>query len=79
MANEEESTRDTILDLKHREPFLPFLIVMTSGDRYAIEDPDALAIGGNQLHYYPPRSDKAVHLRLSQVAAVEQFGEKQSA
>ena len=78
MAAEEENTLYTILDLKRRDPFLPFLIVMTSGDRYPIENPDALAIGGTQLHYYLPRSDKAVHLRVNRIAAVEQFGEKQS-
>ena len=79
MAAEDESTWDTVKDLKNKEPFLPFMIVMTSGDRYLIEDPDGLAVGGSQLHYYPPKSDRAVHMRLNQIAAVEQFGEKQSA
>jgi hypothetical protein len=76
---EEESTLDTVRDLKHREPFLPFLVVMASGGRYLIEDPEALAMAGSQLHYYPPRSGKAIHIRVSQISAVEEFGEKQSA
>ena len=78
MAAEEGSTLDTIRDLKRRDPFLPFLIVMTSGDRYLIEDPDALAIATSQLHYYP-RTGSGIHMRLNQVAAVEEFGEKQQA
>jgi hypothetical protein len=76
VAKEEESTLDTILDLKRRDPFLAFSIVMTSGDRYVIEDPDALAIGGSQLHYYPARSDKAIHMRLNQIAAVEEISQR---
>ena len=73
---EHESTLDTIRDLINREPFVPFRIVMTSGDRYLIEDPEALAIGGDQLHYFLPRTDKAVHMRMNQIATVEDPGEK---
>ena len=76
MAKEDESSLDTIRDLKRREPFVPFQIVMTSGDRYTIDDPDALAIATSRLHYFLPRSDKAIHMRLSQIAAVEEPGPK---
>lgn len=72
MAQEDVTTLDTIRDLKHREPFAPFRIVMTSGDKYVIGDPDALAIGGSQLFYYPPRPGAGVHMRLNQVAVVEE-------
>jgi hypothetical protein len=78
MAEQEESTLDTIRHLKRREPYSSFRIVMTSGDHYVIEDPDALAIATSQLHYYP-RSGMGIHLRLNQIAAVEELGEKQSA
>jgi hypothetical protein len=71
MASEEESTLDTILDYKRKDPFVPFRIVMTSGDKYLIENPDSLAIGSSQLHYDPPRSDRGVHVRLNQIASVE--------
>lgn len=70
---------DTILDLREKEPFLPFWIVMNSGERYAIENPNGLAVGGSQLHYYPPRSDKAIHLRISQIATVEELELKRGA
>jgi len=71
MSERPESTLDTIRDLKRREPFAPFRIVMSSGDGYLIEDPDALAIASSQLHYYP-RSSRSVHLRLNQISAVEE-------
>ena len=78
MPEQPEFVIDTVRELKNREPFLPFLIVMSSGDRYTIDDPDALAISLTQLHYYP-RSGKGIHMQVSEIAVVERFGEKQSA
>ncbi len=78
MPNEPELVVDTVRELKNREPFLPFLIVMTSGDRYTIDDPDALAISTTQLHYYP-RTGRGIHMQVREIAVVERFGEKQSA
>ena len=54
---------ETILALKHREPFVQFQIVMNSGDRYLIENPDLLAIGKSELAYYFPRSNRVAFLR----------------
>jgi hypothetical protein len=75
MPENDESTLDTITHRKRQDPFVPFLIVMASGDRYRIENPDALAVAASQLHYYP-RSGMGVHLRLNQIIAVETDGEK---
>jgi hypothetical protein len=75
MADKSESTIHTIMHLKRQDPFAPFLIVMASGDRYQINDPDALAIASTQLHYYP-RSGMGIHLRINQIASVEEEGEK---
>ena len=80
MAEHEEVTSlDTIRELKARTPFKPFRIVVASGDRYLIENPDALAIGSSQLHYYLPRSDRAVHMRINQISAVEELDESPAA
>ena len=78
MADHDESTIDTIKHLKRRDPFTPFQIVMASGDRYLIENPDALAISSSQLHYYP-RTGMGVHLRINQIAVVEEPGERPAA
>jgi hypothetical protein len=72
---EDLNTVDTIRDLKNRDPFVPFVVVMSSGDRYLIEDTDALAIGTKQLFYYP-RTGIGVHMRANQVAAVEELNER---
>ena len=70
MPGKDETTLDTITHLKRQEPFASFRIVMTSGDRYLIENPDALAIATSQLHYYP-RTGMGIHMRLNQISAVE--------
>jgi hypothetical protein len=71
VAKEDITTIDTIRDLKNRAPFEPITIVLSSGDRYVIDDPDALAIGTQQVFYYPRQPGAGVHLRSSQIAAVE--------
>ena len=73
MAEHRESALDSILHLKRREPFNPFYIVMASGDRYLVENPDAFAVATTQLHYYP-RGGMGIHMRLNEVAAVEEPG-----
>jgi len=73
---EEETTLDTIRDLRRQEPFARFWIVMTSGQKYLIEDPDALAITSSQLHYFPRGSGVAIHMRMNQISSVEVNGEK---
>jgi hypothetical protein len=75
MPGHDETTLDTVKDLANREPFVPFRIIMTSGDRYVIEDANALAITPSQLHYYP-RTGMGIHMRFNQIAAVERNGEK---
>jgi hypothetical protein len=72
VAREDVTTLDTIRDLKNREPFERFRIVMASGDRYLVDDPDALAIGSSQLFLYPRQRSGGVHLRLNQIVAVEE-------
>jgi hypothetical protein len=78
MADERLTALDTIRELKARNPFIPFTIVLASGDRYSIENADALAIGSAQLHYYLPRSDRAVHMALNQITVVEESEHKAS-
>lgn len=78
MAGKDESTVDTIVHLKRQDPFLPFQIVMSSGDRHLIENPDALAVAASQLHYYP-RTGMGIHMRLNQIVTVEVPSEKPAA
>ena len=77
--SEQIDIKTEILKFIDADPFVPFVIVMASGDRYLIEDPDALAIAKSQLHYYPPRSSNAVHMRINQISSVEELEERPAA
>lgn len=62
---------ETIRDLMHRQPFSPFSIVTTSGDRYEVENPDLVALLPAYVFYAFPRSNKYVFIRMNQIVAVE--------
>ena len=70
---------DGIRELKHKEPFQPFNIVMTSGDRCRVDDPDMLIVGPVEIIYVMPRSGKTYRLRKSQVVAIEELDERPAA
>jgi hypothetical protein len=57
-------------DLLDREPFVPFTIVVASGDRYKITGPRQVAIGENVIIVVPVRSTHAF-FRKSQVVGIE--------
>jgi len=71
---EEENVVDTIRDLKHRDPFTPFRVVMTSGDSHTVQDPDLLAMNESQLVYCFPHSSRVLYLRVNQIATVDDLG-----
>ncbi len=62
---------DLIRDMLDREPFHPFRVVLTSGDRYDVGSPHMRTIGETMIFYAYPRSDRFAYLRLNQIAAVE--------
>jgi hypothetical protein len=74
--HEGQNLLDAIRDLKHREPFTPFRVVMSSGESYTVEHPDLLAMNENQLVYCLPRSNRVVYMRIAQVVTVDDLGEQ---
>ena len=63
---------DQIRELLHAQPFQPFVIIMTSGDRYEVHNPDLLAIGQRHLFFFAyPKSDHMAWLRMNQIVSVE--------
>ena len=69
----------TIEELKRHDPFEPFRIVTSSGDKYLIDNPENLVIGDQKIFYCVPRTDSVVYIRKSQIVAVEQFQQKPAA
>jgi hypothetical protein len=60
-----------ILELKGRERFVPFRIVLTSGDKYLIESGDNLVEMKTEFFYAAPGGESFVFLRKSEIVAVE--------
>lgn len=63
--------RETITEMLRKDPFQPFWVILTSGDRLEITNPFLIALGQSEIHVLYPRSDRFAVLRWNQVAAVE--------
>lgn len=61
---------DEIRGLLDRRPFHPFVIVMSSGDRYEVTERHQLAIGTSVIVFLPPKS-ASIYLRSNQISSVE--------
>ena len=57
-------------DLLDRDPFVPFTIVVASGDRYKVTGPRQVAMGENVIVIVPPKSTH-VFFRKNQIVGVE--------
>ena len=68
---QESSFLDVVRGLKSQDPFEPFLIVMTSGDRHLIESGDLVVVSKRQVIYCHPKSDRVVFMDRSKIAGVE--------
>lgn len=64
-----------ILDLKGREPFVPFRIILTSDDRYLIENGSNLVELKHEFFYAQPGGESFVFLRKAEIVAVERPGD----
>jgi hypothetical protein len=69
--NNDVTVGSEILRLRDRDPFTPFTIVMSSGDRYRIDDPIELAMGRDALVVIPITRIAHIVLRYQAIAAVE--------
>ena len=45
----------TLREFLHHKPFRPFRVVMRSGKRYEIVDPDKVAIGSSKAYAFVPK------------------------
>ena len=70
MAAEDIAIVGEIEKALDRQPFQPFAIVATSGDRYEVTGRHRVAVGKAVVIILPPDST-SIYLRTSQVVAVE--------
>ena len=70
---------DVISELKSQDPFVPFDILLTSGDKYLIESGENLVEMRSQYFYAAPGGDRFAFIRKNQIAAVRGFDDRRSA
>ena len=68
--SEELNFDDEIIKLLDTDPFHPFSLVLSSGDRYEVTDPHRVAMGMNVVILVHPRSG-VLFLRKTQIVAVD--------
>jgi hypothetical protein len=62
---------DGIRELLHREPFVPFRVILSSGKEYEVVNPDLVALGETQFIIYEGKSDRYSILRLNQITSID--------
>jgi hypothetical protein len=67
---EEMGLEEEIVKLLEREPFHPFSISLTSGEKHVVDDPHSVALGGNLIAIIKLKSG-LVFFRKSQVVGVD--------
>jgi hypothetical protein len=74
----EDPNRQNILggirELKAQEPFAPFEILVSSGDRFRIDAAANLVEMQTEFFYAYPGSDRFALIRMNQIVAVERLG-----
>jgi hypothetical protein len=69
---EQMNFEDEIRRLLRREPFQPFLVNLTSGEKIPVSDPLQMAIGdGNTVAILYPRAG-GIFIRKNQIVSVEE-------
>ena len=56
--------------LLRAEPFVPFSLILTSGDRYEVENPGLSFFGENVVYLIQPKSGLAI-FRKNQIVGVD--------
>jgi len=67
-----------IRELHSRDPFEPFVVVMSSGECYTIHLPQNFVFAKTELVYYDAGTDHFIFMRLNQISSVEKYAPPKS-
>jgi len=63
--------KNELNELLAQSPFIPFDLVMNSGDRYEVRTASMAVIAKDLLHIFRPKSDRRDVLRLTEISSLE--------
>ena len=63
--------RDTLVELLHKNPFRPFLVVTASGKEYYVENPELVVVMPSEMFYAYPNQDRWTTIPISHITSVE--------
>jgi hypothetical protein len=78
MPDKDHNIIEAINDLKGRDPFMPFRIHLTSGDKYLVKRGENLMELKSEYFYATPGGESFVFVRKNQIASVERLEERAS-
>lgn len=64
-------TADAIREFVRREPFEPFVIRLSNGERHEIRHPECLMVLKTKVIVGYPEDDRSVHLALIHINSLE--------
>jgi len=62
---------DTIREWLTRQPFEPFELRLSNGERHQVRHPELLALGRNRVIIIDPSTDRAVYVAVVHVNSIE--------
>ncbi len=63
--------RDNIRELLDRDPFVPFRLVLSSGEHYDVVDPHSAALLKSEVFVVFPDGERWAHITLLHIASIE--------
>ncbi len=62
---------EIIREWLNRKPFEPFVLRLSNGEAHEVRHPENVALGKNRIIVVDPQTDRASHLALIHVNAIE--------
>ncbi len=62
---------ETIREWLNRQPFEPFEVRLSNGERYHVRHPEVVAIGRNRIAIFNPETDHFVHVALIHINTIQ--------
>ncbi|MGE0373983.1 MAG: hypothetical protein AB7Q45_01110 [Planctomycetaceae bacterium] len=69
-------TRDVLIEFLRRQPFEPFDITLSTGERKRVEHPELAGLARTTLWLFTPQDDRQTTITLHHIVSVEPIAAK---